>query len=212
MLPTLTRDFDQALSDVRQHGLALIADQLTEDQLKLARQATYAGAQQDIELSREADKFELDYGKGNVRVWNILNRHTVFQEMVQLPVVLKLLTEVIGWPALLSNISANIAKPGRDGGAWHQDQIYMPKPWSRKPQGIIHDDLDPSSFDERAESIIVPAGTLMVFESRVMHRTGCNRSVASRAAMFGFYTKPIYRPQENWFFISRSRGHRICIR
>ncbi|MEQ8690930.1 MAG: hypothetical protein RIC89_08875 [Pseudomonadales bacterium] len=93
MLPKLTRNLDQALTDVRQHGLALVSDQLTEDQLKLARQATYAGAQEDIALGREADKFELGYGKGNVRVWNILNRHTVFQDMVQLPVILKLLTE-----------------------------------------------------------------------------------------------------------------------
>ena len=136
MLPSITNNPQQARADIQEHGLALLSDQLSQAQLELARDATYAGAQEDIEQKRKADSFELDYGEGNVRVWNILNRHSVFRSMVQLPVVLTLLEEVIGWPALLSNISANIAEPGSDGGAWHQDQIYMPKPWSRKPQGI----------------------------------------------------------------------------
>lgn len=222
MLPDITNDMNQALSDLQKYGLALLSDQLSDEQLSLARDATYRGAQEDILLSREADKFELDYGEGNVRVWNILNRHKVFREMVQLPIVLTLLEEVVGWPALLSNISANIAEPGSDGGAWHQDQIYMPKPWPPRPQGInfawaldeftadngatevipgshLANDLDPSSFDELAEKVIAPAGTLIVFESRLMHRTGCNRSEASRAGLFGFYTRPVYRTQENWF-------------
>jgi len=222
LLPSVTNEINQALSDIREYGLALMSDQLTEEQLTLARDATYLGAQEDIALNRDADKFELDYGEGNIRVWNILNRHAVFRDMVQLPVVLTLLKEVVGWPALLSNISANIAEPDSDGGAWHQDQIYMPKPWSRKPQGInfawvlddftsdngatevipgshLANDLDPSAFDAMAEPVIAPAGTLMVFESRLMHRTGCNRSGASRAGLFGFYTRPIYRTQENWF-------------
>lgn len=222
MLPEVTDNMNQVSSDLQQYGLALVSDQLSNKQLTLARDATYRAAQDDITLARGADRFELDYGEGNVRVWNILNRHKVFQQMVQLPVVLTLLKEVIGWPALLSNISANIAEPGSDGGAWHQDQLYIPKPWPPRPQGMnfawaldeftsdngatevipgshLANDLDPSSFDDVAEPLIAPAGTLIVFESRLMHRTGCNRSNDSRAGLFGFYTRPIYRTQENWF-------------
>jgi hypothetical protein len=39
----------------------------------------------------------------------------------------------------------------------------------------------------------------MIFESRLYHRTGCNRSESPRAGLFGWYTRPIYRTQENWF-------------
>jgi len=40
----------------------------------------------------------------------------------------------------------------------------------------------------------------VVFESRIWHRTGFNRTADQRrAGVFGWYTKPIYRQQENWF-------------
>ncbi len=45
-----------------------------------------------------------------------------------------------------------------------------------------------------------PAGSVVVFESRLWHRTGHNGTAAERrAGVFAWYTKPIYRTQENWF-------------
>ena len=42
--------------------------------------------------------------------------------------------------------------------------------------------------------------SLVVFESRIWHRTGNNVTADQRrAAIFGWYTRPIYRAQENWF-------------
>jgi len=223
MLPPIVDDIEQAKAHIREHGLALLAGQISSAQLERARAATYAAAEDDRRLGREADKFGLDYGDLNVRVWNILNRDPVFREMVQLPVVLELLREVIGWPALLGNISANIAEPGGEGGVLHPDQLFVPKPWPSEPQGmnfawllddftadngatevvpqshLAADDVNPAILADKAVSVIAPAGTLMVFESRIWHRTGRNLSSQSRAALFGWYTKPIYRPQENWF-------------
>ena len=47
---------------------------------------------------------------------------------------------------------------------------------------------------------------MLAFESRIWHRTGANTSRGERrAAVFPFYTMPIYRPQENWF-LSLSPG------
>ena len=44
------------------------------------------------------------------------------------------------------------------------------------------------------------AGSAVVFESRVWHKTGFNRTADERrAGVFAWYTKPIYRTQENWF-------------
>jgi ectoine hydroxylase-related dioxygenase (phytanoyl-CoA dioxygenase family) len=223
MLPPIVDDLDEARDHIREHGLALLAGQLSSSQLEQARAATYAAAEDDRIQGRQTDRFGLDYGEGNVRVWNILDRHPVFRELVQLPVVLELLRDVIGWPALLGNISANIALPGGEGGMLHADQIFVPRPWPPAPQGmnfawllddytadngatevvpgshLAGDDVDPSALEASAEPVIAPAGTLMVFESRVWHRTGSNRSAHSRAALFGWYSRPIYRTQENWF-------------
>lgn len=223
MLPPIVDDISQAKAHIRDYGLALIAGQMSAEQLQQARHATYAAAEEDCRLGREADRFGLDYGEGNVRVWNILNRAPVFRELVQLPVVVEMLRDVIGWPALLGNISANIAQPGSDGGMLHADQLFIPKPWPLQPQGmnfawlldeftadngatevvpdshLAGDAAEPSDLQVDAEPVIAPAGTLMVFESRLWHRTGCNRSENPRAALFGWYTRPIYRTQENWF-------------
>ena len=43
---------------------------------------------------------------------------------------------------------------------------------------------------------LLPTGML---EGRIWHQTGANLSEAPRAAAFAWYTKPIYRAQENWF-------------
>ena len=49
-------------------------------------------------------------------------------------------------------------------------------------------------------SVVAPAGSLFAFDSRIWHRTGANTSTDQhRAAVFPFYTTPIYRTQENWF-------------
>jgi ectoine hydroxylase-related dioxygenase (phytanoyl-CoA dioxygenase family) len=223
LLPPVVEDLAEARDHLREHGLALLAGQLSPAQLDQARASTYAAAEDDRLQGRQADRFGLDYGEGNVRVWNMLNRHRVFREMVQLPVVLELLRDVIGWPALLGNISANIALPGGEGGMLHADQIFVPRPWPPEPQGmnfawllddytadngatevvpgshLAGDDVDLAALEAQAEPVVAPAGTLMVIESRLWHRTGRNRSAQPRAGLFGWYTRPIYRTQENWF-------------
>ncbi len=222
-LPPIVDDPAQALEHIREYGLALLGGQMSASQLRQARDATYAAAEEDKRLGRKADAFGLDYGEHNVRVWNILNRHPVFSDLVQLPVVIELLRQVIGWPALLGNISANIAEPGSQGGVLHPDQVFVPKPWPAEPQGfncayvlddftadngatevvpqshLAGDDADGETLALHAVPVIVPAGTLVVFESRLWHRTGMNKSQAPRAALFAWYTTPIYRTQENWF-------------
>ena len=222
MLPAITDNLDQAKLDIRETGLALISGQLSDSMLTRARDLTYGAAAEDKRLGRQPNSFGLDYGDGNVRVWNILNRDSLFRDMVQSPVVLDLLECVIGWPALLGNISANITTPDSDGGAWHQDQLFVPKPWPANPQGMnfawllddfteangatevisgshLNDFPEPDPDDSRAIPVVAPAGTLMVFESRLWHRTGCNHSSSPRAGLFGWYTRTIYRTQENWF-------------
>jgi hypothetical protein len=220
-LPPFAHDFREACEHIHDFGLAILPDQLSGDDLQAARKLTYDGVIDDKRLGRSRGGFALDYGDANVRVWNMLNRGDVFVELVQHPVVLELLNEIIGWPALLGNISANIALPGNEGGALHPDQIFIPKPWPERPQGmncawLLDDftavngatevvpgshllDLDSGAVLEDAMPVIAPAGSLVVFESRVWHRTGLNRSDTSRAALFAWYTTPIYRPQENWF-------------
>ena len=106
----------------------------------------------------------------------------------------------------------------------HADQIFVPEPWAREPQGLnvawCLDDFTeangatrfvpgshkqnraPRPEDAAAETVpmVAPAGSIVVFESRVWHKTGHNRTREQRrAGIFAWYTRPIYRQQENWF-------------
>ncbi len=72
----------------------------------------YEAAADDRAQGREQPRFGLDYGDDNQRVWNVLNRDPIFADLVQHPAALRLIRAVIGWPALLGNLSANIVGPG----------------------------------------------------------------------------------------------------
>jgi len=190
-LPPLTTNLEDAKAHLHTYGMALIANQVSSEALAKAREATYDAVEEDAQVGRKADRFGLDYGDKNLRVWNLLNRAPIFQDLVQSREVMVLLQYLLGWPALLGNISANIAQPGSDGGVWHQDQLFIPRPWPDEPQGMnfawLLDDFtldngatevipkshrksdafDQAALDDHAVPVVAPAGTMMVFESRI---------------------------------------------
>jgi ectoine hydroxylase-related dioxygenase (phytanoyl-CoA dioxygenase family) len=223
-LPPLTRDIAQAGRDIRETGVCRIAGALDPTKLRAARDALYRAAAEDRARGWE-QKFGLDYAhdETNQRVWNLLSRDPIFGDLAEHPTALAILKSLIGWPILLSNISANITGPGGGEMVLHADQLYMPQPWSGV-QGVnvmwCLDDFTevngatrmvpgshrlnrPPGNDENTLATIpleAPAGTMIVMEGRVWHRTGFNRTADKRrAGIFAWYTIPIYRTQENWF-------------
>jgi ectoine hydroxylase-related dioxygenase (phytanoyl-CoA dioxygenase family) len=222
-LPAVTSNLDQAEADLRDHGICLVADVLSAEVLEDARAALYRAAAQDQARGVRQNGFGLDYGDGNHRVWNVLSRDPVFVALAEHPAALRLVRSTIGWPALLGNLSANIALPGAQDGLLHPDQIFVPQPWPSDPQGInVAWCLDPFTAENGATRFVpeshrrnraprpedgdaslpalAPAGTMIAFESRLWHRSGANTtSNQHRAALFAWYSRTIYRTQENWF-------------
>jgi hypothetical protein len=222
-LPPLTRDRDQALEDVREFGVARIEGVLQEPLLARVRDALHRAAASDRERGWNG-RFILDYpvDQTNQRVWGLLSRDPVFSDLAEHPAALHFVRALLGWPALLSNISANITGPGGGEMVLHADQGFAPQPWGGI-QGLnvawaIDDFTDengathmvPGSHrqnrvptaEDGAQTVALeaPAGSVIVMEGRVWHRTGFNRTEnRTRAGIFGFYTLPIYLPQENWF-------------
>ena len=233
-LPSPCHDVDTALAHLLSAGVCVMTGVLSASQLERARTAIYRAAQEDAMLGRQQHGFPLDTDDTNVRVWNLLNRDAVFCELAEHPLALQLVRALLGWPALLSNISGNITGPGPGTGpgtgssgakgALHADQIFVPEPWPPAPQGVNvgwclddftatngatevavgshHWHRPPGRADDSVEMapLLAPAGSLFAFESRLWHRAGANTSRADRrAAVFAFYSRPIYRTQENWF-------------
>jgi ectoine hydroxylase-related dioxygenase (phytanoyl-CoA dioxygenase family) len=228
-VPSPTRDLAQGLRNIAEYGLTIVPDVLSGDGLKRAREALYRAAESDRRRGRE-QKFGLDYDHDdtNQRVWNVLSRDPVFEDLAFHPTAVGYVKGLLGWPALLGNISANITGPGGGEMVLHADQVFMPEPWSSEPQGMnvawCLDDFTeangatrfvpgshklnraPQAEDAQTDTVpmVAPAGSAVVFESRVWHKTGHNRTTdEQRAGVFAWYTKPIYRTQENWFLSLR---------
>lgn len=222
-LPAPTDDLDRAEHDLRTDGICAITNVLDGPTVAAARADLYRAADDDRRRGTEQGGFVLDVDGANQRVWNVLSRSPVFVDLAEHPVALGLLRSVLGWPMLLGNLSGNITGPGGAAGHLHPDQIFVPEPWPHQPQGAnaawCLDDFTadngatrfvPGSHllnrmptaSDAPESVPMeaPAGSLVVFDSRLWHQTGANRTADQRrAAVFGWYTRPIYRQQENWY-------------
>lgn len=224
-LPPPTTDLRQAAQDLRDAGVCIVPDVLDGKRLSHVRDALYRAADSDRQRHRE-QKFGLDYAhdESNQRVWNVLSRDPAFTDLVEHPAALELVKSVIEWPALLGNFSANITGPGGGEMVLHADQLFVPEPWPSVPQGVnvawCLDDFTeengatrmvpgshllnrhpgPEELQTDTVPLETPAGSMVVFESRLWHKTGYNRTAKQRrAGIFGWYTRPIYRTQENWF-------------
>ena len=224
-LPPPVASVEAGLACLREHGVAILPGVLARRALEEARSALYRAAAQDRLRGRE-QRFALDYAHDatNQRVWNLLSRDPVLPDLAEHPTALAFVRAALGWPALLGNISANITGPGGGEMVLHADQIFVPEPWAREPQGLnicwcLDDFTDqtgatriaptsyrlnraprPDEADAPTVAVEAPAGAIVVLDSRVWHKTGHNRTAdRRRAGVFAWYTRPIYRQQENWF-------------
>jgi len=226
-MPSPTRDTRQGLLNLAEYGFTVVPEVLTGDTLRRTRDALYRAAEADRSRRREVEEFALDIGakENNQRIWNVLSRDPLFEDLAEHPVALDYIREVLGWPALLGNLSANICGPGCIGGILHADQTFLQEPWpSQGPQGLnvawaiddfteengatrvvpgshkLNRAVRAQEYTTATVAMTAPAGSAIVFESRLWHQTGANTTAAqTRAGIFGWYTKTYVRTQENWF-------------
>ncbi len=166
----------------------------------------------------------LDPNDRNVRVFHLLELDPLFRDLIRHPLAIEMVRAVVGEPFLISNFTANIARPGSRSMALHSDQsLVVPEPWLapwavniiwcltdvRFENGatlyvpgshLWHTRADvPADADQRLTPFEAPAGSIIVMEGRMWHTSGANITAAEdRALLFGYYTVPFLRPQVNW--------------
>jgi hypothetical protein len=157
-----------------------------------------------------------DYDKSQ-RIWNLPAKLKQCGRLIEDPVLLRLVREVLGQDCLLSDISATSIGPNSGGGgAWHIDAplTQMPEPLpeiSFAVQNVwILDDFTtengatrvvPGShltrkkpiwgYDllEREIALTAPAGSLAMWTSHTWHRSGENVTGDPRRAILGYYVR-----------------------
>lgn len=144
--PALTRDIEQAKSDLDTFGYCLIDQAMTEEELETARtrliEQALAEDQQGLAFrdggpeqkvvddkgNMRKDAFTESSGGVNQRLWMLANKGACFRDMLVHHLVDELVGHVLGSEFILSTLSANIAKPGGVRMGLHTDQWWMPQP------------------------------------------------------------------------------------
>jgi ectoine hydroxylase-related dioxygenase (phytanoyl-CoA dioxygenase family) len=157
----------------------------------------------------------------NQRIWMLPNKGRIFRDLVLDPLVERFMGELLGPRFLLSSLTANIARPGGAPMYLHADQGYVDF-WTEKPLVanvlFMLDDFTEANGATRVvpgshlardlrrwapeETVPAegPAGSAMVFDGRLTHGTGANRTEGeARRAILAYHCRPFVRQQENFF-------------
>ncbi|KAJ9603818.1 hypothetical protein H2200_012004 [Cladophialophora chaetospira] len=217
-------DLAEARGHLKQEGWCVIPDVLSKGESSdvLARlweaEAEYRRRGNDSYLPH------LDPNPNNVRVFFLLELDEIFRKLISHPVATELVKSVVGDDYLISNFTANIARPGSQSMALHSDQsIVMPDPWNqvwainiiwcltdvKKENGATLFIPGSNKWERRAEipenapSLLRPfeakAGSIIAMDGRVWHTSGSNVTQdEDRALLFGYYTASFLRQQVNW--------------
>ncbi|MGE0829348.1 MAG: phytanoyl-CoA dioxygenase family protein, partial [Hyphomonadaceae bacterium] len=197
-LPKPTKDRAQAKADLDEYGYCLVAGALSPAQVRALRARVVEQAAAEAEAGINIP--DGGVAGANQRVWNLINKGRVFEDLLLNPVIEEFTSHVLGEHAILSSISANIAGPGGEREIMHYDQMSIqPRPGDA-PLGVnvlfFLDDvceenggtrLMPGShrpgiapFDPYSSEGTVaaegPAGTALILDSLFWHGTGANRT------------------------------------
>jgi ectoine hydroxylase-related dioxygenase (phytanoyl-CoA dioxygenase family) len=213
-----------AKPQLRDEGWCVLPDVLDDRRAAQALDRLWAAAGESRRRGLSTFMPILDPNACNVRVFHLLELDALFRDLIQHPVAVAMVRSLLGETFLISNFTANIARPGSRSMALHSDlSLVVPEPWVHPWSLNIIWCLTDVSFDNGATLFIpgshrwetradVPpdahkrlrpfearAGSIIVMEGRIWHTSGANITPdQDRALLFGYYTKPFLRPQVNW--------------
>lgn len=215
---------DRTLAELATAGVAIVPDVLTRAEAADALDALWGASDESQRRGVPAHIVGLDPNESNVRVFNLIDLDPLFGELIAHPTADAIVAGLLGQDYIVSNFTANIARPGSESMVVHSDlAAVMPEPWAA-PLSCnviwcltdVHGDNGatlhiPGSHHYRTLadvptdpiSQMVPfeasAGSLVVMEGRIWHTSGRNITAAEdRGLLFGYYTKPFLRPQWNF--------------
>jgi ectoine hydroxylase-related dioxygenase (phytanoyl-CoA dioxygenase family) len=214
----------EARTRLRDDGWCVLPDVLDPAACAHALERLWAAAAESERQGMPTFMPVLDPNASNVRVFYLLERDAVFRELIQHPAAVDLVRSLIGAAFLISNFTANIARPGSRSMALHSDQsLVVPAPWLAPWALNIIWCLTDATFENGATLFVpgshrwqrrsdvpadaarllrpfeAPAGSIVAMDGRVWHTSGANVSEGQdRALLFGYYTRPFLRQQVNW--------------
>jgi ectoine hydroxylase-related dioxygenase (phytanoyl-CoA dioxygenase family) len=163
-------------------------------------------------------------GLRSQRVYSLAGKGEVFMRLAEHPRVVEILDRALLPNWLLSTFQSIRLHPGENAQAWHADDGFylVPRPRARLAISTIWaledftvengaTEVIPKSHrwahehpDERGARgvpVVMPAGSVVLFDGATWHRGGANTSATTRLALSPQYCQPWLRPQESQLLI-----------
>ncbi|ETS74154.1 hypothetical protein PFICI_14020 [Pestalotiopsis fici W106-1] len=214
----------EAREHFKKHGWVRIPSLLSKGRADEILQKLWMVKEKAEARGEESHLPFLDPNPSNVRIFYLMELDKVFRDLIFHPTALDMAATVLGDGFIISNFTANIARPGSQSMALHSDQsLVFEEPWKKvqamnviwcltdvtKENGatlyipgsnkiVTRDELP-----ENAPELLVPfeakAGDIIAMDGRVWHTSGANVTKdEDRALLFGYYTSAHIRQQVNW--------------
>lgn len=220
-LPKPTTDVAQVKRDLEKWGYGFIKDALSPEEVSKLK----IGLAEQAKGEAESGEGVFDGGpnKPNQRILCLPNKGQVFIDLLDHKIVDDFIPDLYGEDAILFSYTANIARCGNVPMHLHTDQITIQPPIRSVAVGanmaFFLDDVTaenggtllmpgthkgnfaPDDPWDPTDTIAAtgPAGTCMIFESRLWHATGANTIPGSeRPVLLLYFTRPWMRQQENF--------------
>jgi len=176
-----------------------------------------------VEGDRAGDEFKQE--PGSRRLANLLNKGEIFFSLIEHPMILPLVSYVLGGSVKLSSLNARSANPPNktaqplhadmgaivdERGSWVCNTVWMlddftPEngplravPGSHQWKQLPQNSLDdPAATHPEQELITGQAGTVVVMNAHVWHGGQANRTDQPRRALHAFYTRRD-KPQQQY--------------
>jgi hypothetical protein len=215
----LAKHFD----DLEAHGFCVVEDVLTAVEVSGIREKLLDAATESNRRGVPTYIPSLDPNDANVRVFNLLDLDPIFLELMERPEAIEFVKKLVGDDFIVSNFTANIARPGAKSMHAHSDLgIVFPGPWL-KPWSMnvlwclddVHQDNGatrylpnshkityakdvPHDMLDNMRSFNAKAGSIIIMDGRLWHTSGENvTEKEERAIVFGYYSAAFLRPQVN---------------
>lgn len=224
-MSSTTDPYASARAHLKEHGWARIPSVLTKAEAADTL-STLRRAQATAEARGESTHLPwIDPNASNIRIFHLLELDPLFRSLIAHPTAIDMVRTALGSDNfLISNFTANIARPGSRSMCLHSDMsIVFPEPWTgvwalniiwcltdvHRDNGATLHIPGSHAWTRRADvpadapARLVPfeaeAGDVLVMDGRVWHTSGANVTAdEERALLFAYYTAPFVRQQVNW--------------
>ncbi|KAF2108918.1 phytanoyl-CoA dioxygenase family protein [Lophiotrema nucula] len=218
------RDLSGFQKQLNAEGWCVVPDVLSKERAGKVLERLWAAAEESRKRGNDTYLPRLDPNENNVRVFYLMELDEVFRDLIAHPTAVSMVQSLLGEQFLISNFTANIARPGSGSMGLHSDlSLQCPDPWM-KPWGLnviwcltdttfengatlfipgshkwqTRDDV-PDNAEEMLKPFEAKAGSIVCMEGRIWHTSGKNITKdQDRALMFGAYNAAFLRGQVNW--------------